>query len=802
MAKSTGIRKWFPLIVLSSALTIIILDTTILNVSLKNIVQDLHTDIQSIQWVITIYSLMLAAFTITGGRMGDFFGRKRMFILGAVIFAIGSFITSISYNIPTMIIGEAIIEGIGACLMLPATTSLLVSTYEGRDRQIGFGIWGGIAAGSAALGPIFGGWLTTYYSWRWAFRVNVFVAVVLILGSFLIKEVRDTEEKPDIDYVGIILSSLGLLSIVFGLIEASTYGWWLAKQSLVLFGQTIFPVGATIVPYFIAAGIFLLELFILWEIRMEKKGRTPLVSLSLFKNRQFSLAALVTAVLALVQSGVFFAMPVFLQAVKHLDALHTGYVLLPMTLSLLVAAPFSAYISKYIKPKHLIQAGLLIDLISFFVLRSEISITSSTWALTPGFILFGIGSGFLFSQTSNMALSAVSVQESGEASGVNTTLRQLGATLGSAILGAILLSVLSSSLINGVNASAVIPEQLKPTIVQNINQQSSGIEFGGPSAISSGNIPPVVSSELTSLGNQATVDGNRASLLYGAFIILAGLLISFGLPNSQNVERNDSVAAVRSVNDAPGSGAPPLAHGPMNVMEVAGKVAIVTGASSGIGLAAAILLARHGAKVVLVSRRQEELEKIASDLEDSFPIAADLSIESQARNMIQKTLGRYGRIDILVNNAGRGYMSQIVDVNTSTMRQLYELNVFAPVALMQEVIPHMKQQGGGSIVNISSGTALMALPGVGAYSSSKRALAGLSLTAREELKADNINVSVIYPYITATDFYKNLMGGSRPSPNRPGMADVDPPEHIANLILQAIQTGQAEIYAHDWMRPV
>ena len=234
-----GLRKWIPLIVLSLALTIIILDTTILNVSLRTIIDDLHTNIQSMQWVITAYSLMLAAFTITGGRLGDLFGRKKMFVVGAIIFAIGSFMTSISHSVGFMIAGEAIIEGIGACLMLPATASLLVSNYTGRDRQIGFGIWGGIAAGAAALGPVVGGWLTTYYSWRWAFRINVFVAAILVAASFLIKEALDKEEKPTIDFVGILLSALGLLSIVFAFIKASTYGWWKAAAPFTLFGQNI-----------------------------------------------------------------------------------------------------------------------------------------------------------------------------------------------------------------------------------------------------------------------------------------------------------------------------------------------------------------------------------------------------------------------------------------------------------------------------------------------------------------------------------------------------------------------------------
>ncbi len=181
--KPSFLRKWGPVFVLSLGLAIIIIDTTLLNVSLGNIIRDLKTDIQSLQWVITAYSLTLAALTITGGRLGDLFGRKKMFVLGAIIFAIGSFIASISTSVGMMIAGESIIEGIGAALMMPATASLLVSTYKGRDRAIAMGMWGGVAGAASAVGPILGGFLTSNYNWRWGFRINIFVAIVLVAAN-------------------------------------------------------------------------------------------------------------------------------------------------------------------------------------------------------------------------------------------------------------------------------------------------------------------------------------------------------------------------------------------------------------------------------------------------------------------------------------------------------------------------------------------------------------------------------------------------------------------------------------------
>src|SRR5436853_1185763 len=179
-------KKWAPLLVLSLALAIIIIDTTLLNVSLSTLVRELHTTLQSLQWVISAYSLTLAALTVTGGRIGDLFGRKKMFRAGAIIFAAGSFIASISRNVPTLLIGESIIEGFGAALMMPATASLLVAKYRGHDRSIAFGIWGAVAAAASAIGPIVGGFLTTHYSWRWGFRINVGVVALLLAGSSIL----------------------------------------------------------------------------------------------------------------------------------------------------------------------------------------------------------------------------------------------------------------------------------------------------------------------------------------------------------------------------------------------------------------------------------------------------------------------------------------------------------------------------------------------------------------------------------------------------------------------------------------
>lgn len=237
-------------------------------------------------------------------------------------------------------------------------------------------------------------------------------------------------------------------------------------------------------------------------------------------------------------------------------------------------------------------------------------------------------------------------------------------------------------------------------------------------------------------------------------------------------------------------------------MEINGKVAIVTGASSGIGLATAKLLTKEGAKVALVARSKGKLESLSKKLPDSLPIPCDMSKEDEIVRMVEKVKKHYGRIDILINNAGQGYDATIENTKTATFRKLFELDLLGPLVAIQKVIPEMKAQKEGAIVNVSSGTALMALPNMGAYSSLKRALAGLSLTTRGELEKFNIKVSVIYPYITLTDFEKNTIKDGKMEWGDEGGAfqPPDSAEFVAEKIVEGIRSEEAEIFVHDWLK--
>ena len=541
LQENHGLMKWLPLIVLSTAVMIIIIDTTVLNVSIKNILSDLHTTVQNIQWVISAYSLTLAALTVTGGRLGDLFGRKKMFMLGAVLFAIGSLMTSFAPTIAWIIFGNAIVEGIGAALMMPATASLLVNHYRGKDRALAFAIWGSVAASAVAVGPILGGYLTTNYSWRWAFRINLIVVALLLLGARFIHEARDKVEKIELDGIGILLSSVGLTSMVYGLIESSTYGWGLAKQSFALFGHSFSPFGLSITPITIVIGLTLLGLFGLFEYKHEAKGHTPLVSLGLFKNKQFTAGAITTAMMALGQTGLIFSIPIFYQSVLGLDAFHTGLGLLPMSLAIMIGAPTSLRLTKRLLPKQIIQLGFIISAIGTAYLALTLHTGSTVWTLAPGLFTYGLGMGFGFSQLGNLTLSAVSVEQSGEASGVNNTLRQVGGSFGSALIGAALIATLSSSVVKKLNASPVIPAASKAKIVSGVKDAGSNIEFQAPSGNSK--LPATIQAEITKTTHEATVEGNKVALAFtGGFALLA-LAFSTLLPSIRDLETGDKPTA-------------------------------------------------------------------------------------------------------------------------------------------------------------------------------------------------------------------------------------------------------------------
>ena len=471
--------KWLSLGIMALALAIIVIDGTVLNVSQKYVIQDLNTDIKSIQWAFTGYSLVLAALTIFGGRLGDMFGRKKMFILGAIIFAIGSAVTALSQDVTTFFFGWAVIEGIGAALMIPASSALIVSNFEGKERGLAFGIYGAVAGAASSFGPILGGFFASNIGWRWAFGINVVIGAILCLGTIIVRDRKDQyPEKTYLDYIGVILSSLGLTSLVYGVIESTDYGWLSAKKAWEIGGLRLDLFSLSISFWSILIGLILLVSFVLYELKLEKSGQDPLFSLKIFTNRQFTLGSTSLAVLfggfsGLITYGIIF----YLLTVKNLDALQAGLALIPFSLSTLVMAPLSARLSDKFGQKNVIILGLIINTIGTFLIRNTISYSASVNDFIFPFIVSGVGFGLIAAQFNNLILSSVAVQESGVASGVSGTMREVARAFGIAIIGSVFIGTLTAGAVTGIQAQSDkdIPPFIKTTLIDNLNKGENNI---------------------------------------------------------------------------------------------------------------------------------------------------------------------------------------------------------------------------------------------------------------------------------------------------------------------------------------
>jgi EmrB/QacA subfamily drug resistance transporter len=541
----SNLRKWGGLAILSLALAIVIIDQTLINVSLRTIVKDLHTTVHSLQWVITGYALTLSAFTITGGRLGDLFGRKRIFVTGAVVFAIGAITATTAPNVTQLLIGASVIEGLGAAMMLPATTSLILANFRGHERAIAFGVWGGVAGASASIGPLVGGYLTTYYSWRYGYGINLGIIAILLLFSWVIQDSRENISKPKIDFVGVFLSVVGLAAVVYGVVQSSTDGWYRPKDPANLFGHTVNLGNHSEVPFVIAFGVAVLIMFVLWEAIVELRGKLPLVSLSMFANTPFVAGIVTMAIVAMGQFGAIFALPVFFQAARGLDAFHTGLAFLPFTLATFFAAPISGFLaSKHIRPKYLIITGLIIDATGLYLVHNALTPSATAADLRLPLLVFGVGFGMAFAQLANLTLSAVSVQQAGEASGLNNTFRQLGATFGNAVIGSVLISALTANYAADIASSTKLPPQLKPRIQAGVETAVQSLGQESPTSSANGHpVPPAITSELSRITDDATARAVRHAFGFGVIIVAVGVVSALRLPLGGDHGADAEVAA-------------------------------------------------------------------------------------------------------------------------------------------------------------------------------------------------------------------------------------------------------------------
>lgn len=542
---SPGKPPWKALWVLALGLAMIVLDSSIVNVSIPAIINAIHIDMTTAQWVTALYSVILAALLLPAGRLGDMIGRKRIFQVGTVIFILGSSLAAAAHS-GSWLLTARIIQGIGGAMVMPSTLSSVSASFRGVYRARAFGVWGAVMSGAAALGPFLGGLFTTTIGWRWIFLVNLPLGLVILVSSLsLVPETRSVSNqgyRPVSvwnDWAGILLSALGSALVVFALIEGQTYGWLRPAQKLVL-GPLVWPASAplSVVPVSFVLGLVLLAGFILVELARKRGGHIVILDLSLFSIATFRWGNLTAAIISAGQFSLIFILPLYLINACGLSALEAGSLLGIMALGALLSGGLARQVSARLGAGGTVQLGLVMEILgvvgSALVMRDTVPV----WALLITLVIYGTGLGFASAQLTSLVLSGVPLDQSGQASATQSTIRQWGTALGAAISG----SSLSAAL------GLVMPAQL-----HSIPGLSSPTVEGLTQALrsSAGNLIGVLKSQgmrgrLGVLGPQVAqvmtrgfTQGARLSLMVAAALLLIGLMTSIKVRQAARLVGSD-----------------------------------------------------------------------------------------------------------------------------------------------------------------------------------------------------------------------------------------------------------------------
>jgi EmrB/QacA subfamily drug resistance transporter len=522
------------LAVLGAAQFLMVLDQAVMNVAISQLVEDFDTTVTTIQAVIALYALVMAGLMLTGGKLGDLFGRRRVFAVGLVIYGAGSALTAASWSVPSLTLGWSVLEGIGAALVLPAMFALVAGNFQGSDRALAYGVLGGVAGAGIAVGPILGGWATTELSWRVVFIGEVVVAIAILIGLRLIKEPERPTPRPSMDWVGAALSALGLGLFVFGVIQASNWGWLAPKDS------PLEPFGFSLTPFVVAAGALVLGGFSAWERRRERVGAEPLVHLGLLGIPRLRGGVAMLLAQNLVLMGIFFTVPLFLQIVLGLDALETGVRMLPASVGLFVAALGGSALAKRFPAKPLVRIGLAIVFVATLLLLDTVDSALDNTAFLVAMGVLGIGMGLVVSQLGNVVQSAVGDRDRSEAGALQTTAQQLGSSLGTALLGAIVIT----GLIGAFTGNVADNPKLGPEVQRQVEVRlSAGASFVAAEQVEESarqaGLDPASTEELVTDYEDAQLTALKTAFLFAALLVLASFFATRNLPSRRFDQLSD-----------------------------------------------------------------------------------------------------------------------------------------------------------------------------------------------------------------------------------------------------------------------
>src|SRR3954462_7232103 len=515
------------LLTLAAAQFLMTLDSSVMNVSIAQVAEDVGTDVSGIQGAITAYTLVMAALMLTGAKIGTMIGRKRAFMIGCVIYAAGSLTTALAQSLPVLLLGWSFLEGVGAALILPAIVALVAANFPTERRPYAYGLVAAAGAIAVAVGPLVGGFCTTYFSWRWVFAGEVVLVLVILV---LTRKIADAPVKtrPRLDVVGVVLSAAGLAMLVFGVLRSSEWGWVEPKPD----APSWFGISPTL--WLGLGGLFGIWLFFRWEARRTAHGEEPLIRPEMLRNRQLSGGLIMFFFQYLVQAGFFFVVPLYLSVCLGLSALAPGGRPLPLSITLLIAAIGIPKLLPDVSPRRVVRIGLLALLGGTVVLLAGLDTNSGPEVVFVPMLLVGLGIGALASQLGAITVSAVPDDESPEVGGVQNTFTNLGASMGTALAGSIMIAAVSSSFLANIQSSDAIPSRAKENAQV---QLAGGVPFVSDAdlekALDDAGVRRKESDAALSAYQDARINGLESALAILALLAIVALLYTQRVPRTQ-----------------------------------------------------------------------------------------------------------------------------------------------------------------------------------------------------------------------------------------------------------------------------
>jgi EmrB/QacA subfamily drug resistance transporter len=466
-------RKWIGLVAISIAVSLIIVDSTIVNVAIPYIVRDLKIDSVQVQWVQEIYTLVFAATLLIWGNLADRWGRRRVLLFGVALFAVSSLLAALAPS-GELLIAARLVQGVGGAIILPTSLSLINATFQGRDRGIAFAIWGSTIGGMAAVGPLLGGWLTTDFSWRWAFGINIPLGIVIVIGVLLYVDESKSRQTGRVDALGAVYSAIACAALVYGLIEGRQEGWWQTTEGFSI-GSWKWPLGISPIPIIFAIAVIAATLFVLHGRRRSKRGAATIIAFDLFGIPSFRNGNIAAMIVSLGEFGIIVSLPIWLQNVLGYTALQTGLVLLSLAIGSFVASGLSATVGQRLNRVTIVRIGLVAEIVGLAGAGTVVS-PSTTWAaLVPFLFVYGFGVGLATAQLTGVVLKDVPVEQSGEGSGTSSLARQIGSALGIAILGTILFTTASNQLTTSLTTAGVASSERQQLVSLVVNSAGGAI---------------------------------------------------------------------------------------------------------------------------------------------------------------------------------------------------------------------------------------------------------------------------------------------------------------------------------------